>query len=520
MMRLDESPDPFGLASTPSAYVARASSERAVRALDNALIETQIPALIGAPGLGKTLLLQRVAARLDDHTAPVYIPYSILTLRELCTFVLGLVEEPITDDPQRELLHIIQELRRNRASLLLLIDDAAMMPLETAEQLAEWAEASKGALKIVLAAVESPEARTVFSAFGDRLRLIRLDEEMSLAETREYILRRLAIVGAAPILRDAFDDETIEILYRKGHGNPRAINVAAQSVVLHAMPCDTPRLDEVYNPSFYDIHLEEPAPFEEATRSVNFAATFLDASEGGILIDEAAGEPFDAALEPEQAGAGDCGSYRVVRGRRVKNAEGELGSYEGRSTTERIPVAARDIAAQIDEEEDADRLPDAPIEDAPQEMLLENEVALPEAAAAAVPAPMSTIVSRILELGDAVSRQPMPAGISIACAVALGLACGSFLAPATSPAPPAEAKTPSAITITGPAGLFTTTHAVGINATPWALIKVDGREIGETPIASHPFAEGRHVIRAYYPDGNVEEKLVDIDATTRAVVFE
>ena len=37
MYRYAESPDPFGLASTPSAYVARASTERAMRALDGAI---------------------------------------------------------------------------------------------------------------------------------------------------------------------------------------------------------------------------------------------------------------------------------------------------------------------------------------------------------------------------------------------------------------------------------------------------------------------------------------------------
>ena len=44
-----------------------------------------------------------------------------------------------------------------------------MMPPETAQQLAEWVESSKGTLELVLAAVDTPDAAPVFEAFGERL---------------------------------------------------------------------------------------------------------------------------------------------------------------------------------------------------------------------------------------------------------------------------------------------------------------------------------------------------------------
>jgi hypothetical protein len=451
-------------------------------------------------------------------------------LPELCKLVLGLVEEPVTDDPEEALRHIIQELRRQRASLLLLIDDAAMMPPETALQLAEWVEASKGALKLALAAVECPEARKVFGAFGDRLELIRLDEEMSLDESREYILRRLAIAGAPDAMRDAFDEETIEILHLEGHGNPRAINIAAQSVVRAAMPDDAPLLEEIYDPSIYDIPLEEPAPFEPETRSVSAEATAAERKESLFIepSDPEHPEALDDTANTVAVVPSDdtkCGSYRVVRGRRVKNAAGDLGSYEGRSTVERIPAGAHEIAAQIDAEEGADTAPREPLAEAPAEIPLDVELQLQAQVETAEPKPAEkSIITQLLELGDAISRQPMPAGLSIVAAVTLGLACGSLFGPAVVGTPGTQVPQAStAITAPAPAQsvpvVFATKHAIGINATPWALIEIDGSEVGETPIAGHELTEGTHTFRAYFPNGEVQERVVEIDASTRSVIF-
>ena len=43
--------------------------------------------------------------------------------------------------------------------------------------------------------------------------------------------------------------------------------------------------------------------------------------------------------------------------------------------------------------------------------------------------------------------------------------------------------------------------AVSINATPWAIVRVDGREVGETPLAGIELEPGPHVFEARMPDG-------------------
>jgi hypothetical protein len=60
---------------------------------------------------------------------------------------------------------------------------------------------------------------------------------------------------------------------------------------------------------------------------------------------------------------------------------------------------------------------------------------------------------------------------------------------------------------------------VNVNATPWAEIELDGRPVGETPIARLSVPPGRHRVVARMPDGRVLEREVDVRASGERVVF-
>ena len=62
--------------------------------------------------------------------------------------------------------------------------------------------------------------------------------------------------------------------------------------------------------------------------------------------------------------------------------------------------------------------------------------------------------------------------------------------------------------------------AVAINATPWATIEIDGREVGDTPLAGISLPPGPHVFRAKLPDGRVVERKVEVSARNRFVTFQ
>ena len=80
----------------------------------------------------------------------------------------------------------------------------------------------------------------------------------------------------------------------------------------------------------------------------------------------------------------------------------------------------------------------------------------------------------------------------------------------------AETPTPAAT----PAAAPRPRVPVNINASPWAAIEVDGEPLGETPLAGVPLAAGPHTFRARMPDGRVVERVVEIDAENRFVVFD
>jgi hypothetical protein len=80
-----------------------------------------------------------------------------------------------------------------------------------------------------------------------------------------------------------------------------------------------------------------------------------------------------------------------------------------------------------------------------------------------------------------------------------------------SPAPPAAPA---------PLPVEVATVKIAINATPWALIEIDGQPVGETPLAGVELAVGRHRFVARMPDGSVRERVAHVDALSGAVLFE
>jgi hypothetical protein len=58
-----------------------------------------------------------------------------------------------------------------------------------------------------------------------------------------------------------------------------------------------------------------------------------------------------------------------------------------------------------------------------------------------------------------------------------------------------------------------------VNATPWAHIEMDGKEIGVTPLGNLPVAPGEHHFRALLPDGREIERTVLVSQEERHFGF-
>ena len=205
--------DPFGPASSVAAYVPYAACERALSAVERLLERPGcVAALVGPPGLGKTLLLHRAAQRAGEGLRPAYLPFCTLSLGELCAFALGLLEIEAEDDPVAALSALARECAADGSGLLLLIDDVGALPEETARGLAGLAAQLGGALSLVFAATDSAEAGRVLGAFGDRLARVELTEGMDESESRQYVETRLAVAGASGEVCALFDAPAIASL--------------------------------------------------------------------------------------------------------------------------------------------------------------------------------------------------------------------------------------------------------------------------------------------------------------------
>lgn len=64
-----------------------------------------------------------------------------------------------------------------------------------------------------------------------------------------------------------------------------------------------------------------------------------------------------------------------------------------------------------------------------------------------------------------------------------------------------------------------TLWSVSINAFPWATIEIDGKAVGETPLANVEVSEGEHVFVARLPDGRVLSRTVEIGPDNVNVAF-
>jgi type II secretory pathway predicted ATPase ExeA len=582
-------PDPFGPTANLAAYVPCKAMERALfELLHTVRSERRAAAISGPPGLGKTLLLHLLADRLSPQLHFVYIPYPALPPDGLCTWALDLLGTQASDDPIAMLKAYGEHLRRQGSALLLLIDDAGALPVDSARMFGNLVAASDGGLRLAVASTDSPEASRPLAALGSDINMIRLIEPMTEAETRRYLESRLAMACVADAICAYFDDETMAALHRMSSGVPRRLNALA-SAVMRGIPSEAAaaRLDgegaedavraseppppPAPEPIVADVAVApEPAPVEEPKPPppapepepipVEVSAVPepvpAPAEVAAALEPEPVEEPkppppapepepipveVSAVPEPVPAAAPEPEPLEEPKPSQPAPLPRALPAFQPTPRTllvgaavmvafllaifilrPRLAAPPEPWAAAVPaaEEVSPEVAPEPAATDERQRIGLERVPAEPVEVAVDTGAPpaqeeTATAVTQpdVDEVAEeetvAVHTEAPPLQDEIAtAAVQPDLASFAEDEPAEPEAPGPESQAPAV------------SFPVQVNATPWATIEIDGQDFGETPLAGIPLPGGPHSFRARMPDGRVVERVVEIDAENRFVVFE
>jgi type II secretory pathway predicted ATPase ExeA len=240
--------EPFGFTANPATYIPREATERALSELLEAVRgPAGVTALTGPPGLGKSLLLHLLAARLEEEVHPVFLPYGALPPEDLCVYALDRLGSPRTDDPVGVLKAYARHLKEQSSALLLLIDDTGAVPSSTLRWLSDLVRSSDGSMRIVFAVTDDVNSGAVVAALGSSVAVVRLAKPMTREETSNYVEAHLAVGRVSGALRALFDDATVTRLYELSGGVPRRLHTAAQAVLRRepeAPPAVDATLDE------------------------------------------------------------------------------------------------------------------------------------------------------------------------------------------------------------------------------------------------------------------------------------
>jgi len=530
--------DTFAIQRDAALYVPRLAAERAIALLRQKLFGSAgIVALVGPPGIGKSVIAERAARGVERKVTCVRLRLEGRSCEELCAAVVAEIEatgaakdpsgeqadsptarmrswvraeaEIVRTGPERSLVELAMRLRRMGRPLTLFIDDADAISDRVVVRLHELATASRSiAICLVLC-----DEREFEGLPAKKLPVIRYDEPMSLVETTAYVNMRLMRGDTPAELRQLLDDAMIRRVHAYTGGIPRRIHAEIALLQRDTVARETARQDaSMYPVVVADVETVEPANAFELRGPARARWLTLGAAAGSALSALAALALITFAPE-------------LVPLRTSTRVGPELSAQplDLPSDFEPTAPAVVDAGSPIQAEQPVARVGSAdkpPADDRSSRLQAiaksapaPTEAPAPRPPSATAPPPRKPVGTEIA------STKPAPAAAKPAAPAKPKPESAPAPAPEAAPAP-AAAPTPAPAQTAAVQADKPQLFYADVNAVPRALITIDGVEIGQTPLGGLPLEEGIHQFRAVMPDGRVLERAILISKDRQRILFE
>lgn len=198
--------------------------------------------ITGEVGLGKTTILHSYLAQADDaKVRTVFVFNANVAYENLLKFIAQELGVPLSSERTFEMLHclhmaLIEEYNQGH-NVVLLIDEAQNMPIETLENLRMLSnlETSKEKLlQIILVGQPELEAvleRAELRQLKQRIAVRSVLSPLSPKESYDYIQHRLTKCGGDS--DSIFSKSALKLIIRQSAGIPRKINIICDNVLIN-----------------------------------------------------------------------------------------------------------------------------------------------------------------------------------------------------------------------------------------------------------------------------------------------
>ncbi|MGI9427083.1 MAG: ExeA family protein [Bythopirellula sp.] len=278
-------PRPFAAAPDPSRYFPATAIEEARQRVARSIVRGEGPALvIGASGLGKTILLEVLAQQFQDQlTALLLAGGQLCTRRALYQMILFQLGQPYKEMDETELrLALLAELQPQPSAskpILLLVDEADALPQRLLEELRSLTNLSaSGQLLVHLvlagaATLEEHFADPKLERFSQRISARCYLAPLGREETFQFVRAQVIAAGNDP--QALFTDDALEAIFAATDGAPRLINQLGDQLMWMVAETGYAPLDSLIVQQAWSELQQLPAPWNtQSQESLGGAVEF------------------------------------------------------------------------------------------------------------------------------------------------------------------------------------------------------------------------------------------------------